>query len=67
MTEFEQAVDNLMSELQKEIGSGLVTHRALELMPAVQRHLVSIKKFEKAQRQLILPPENGPQAEGKKE
>lgn len=47
MTPFETAVDNLMSELLKEIGSGLMTHRALELMPEVQRHLEKIKKTER--------------------
>lgn len=47
MTAFELAVDKLMTELTREIGSGLMTHRALELMPEVQRHLEKIKKTER--------------------
>lgn len=53
MTEFEQAVAALMQELQKEIGSGLLTFRALELMPAVERGLQEIKKFEREQALLL--------------
>lgn len=53
MTEFERAVDALMAELQQEIGSGLLTFRALELMPAVEKGLQRIKKFEREQAQLL--------------
>lgn len=47
MTEFELSVDSLMQELLKEKGSGLLTHRALELMPEVERYLQAIKRLEK--------------------
>lgn len=71
MTDFEKAVDALMYELQQEIGSGLLTFKALQLMPAVESGLQRIKKFEKEQKALLThmvrnespdrpPPENGP-------
>lgn len=74
MTEFEKAVESLMEELTKEIGSGLLTHRALELMPPVEMGLQKIKKHERelaaylrslermghlGEPPLLPPPENG--------
>lgn len=69
MTEFELAVEALMAELIKEIGSGLLTHRALALMPPVELGLQTIKRFEKEQAALLLknPPENGLQESERKE
>lgn len=49
MTPFEKAVEELMTELNREIGSGLLTHRALELMTPVHKWLELCKKLDREQ------------------
>lgn len=73
MTEFEKAVEALMGELTREIGSGLLTFRALELMPEVEKGLQKIKRLERDLALIVKqhqsssppPPENGLSEKGK--
>lgn len=48
MTAFEKAVEELMTELNREIGSGLLSRRALELMTPITKWLELIKRLERS-------------------